>query len=83
MTWAEILAATGGRTCGNNSHLVPLSDLKKEAVDRLRELQQDDIDELFSLRLSGKERIYGIPDGRVLQILWFCPNHEAVGTRPR
>ena len=80
MTWAEIQKASGGRKSGNNSHFVLVENLKKEARDRLVELQQDDIDELFSLRLQGKHRIYGIRDGRVLRIIWFDPHHEIYPT---
>jgi hypothetical protein len=83
MTWADVLKASGGRTHGNNSHSVPLSNVTDEAAYRLQELRQDDVDELFSLRLTGTERLMGIRDGRVLQILWYCPNHEAVKTAPR
>jgi hypothetical protein len=80
MTWAEIQAAAGGRGRGggNNSHNVPVAEICKEAQERLRELCQDDIDDLFSLRLQGTHRIYGIRDGRVLKILWFDANHEIV-----
>lgn len=76
MTWAEIKRASGGRTRGNNSHNVAVSDLITKAQDRLCELGQEDVDELFSLRLQGKHRIYGIKDGRVLKAIWFDPDHE-------
>lgn len=75
MTWNEILAASGGRTKGNNHHPVPINELQKDAQVRLSELGQDDIDEVFSLRLSGTQRIYGIREGRVLKILWFDGDH--------
>lgn len=76
MTWADVQAASGGRSHGSNSHFVPVENLSKNAKARLDELKQDDVDELFSLRLSGKERVYGIRDGRVLKVLWYDPDHE-------
>lgn len=76
MTWAEIQAASGGRRSGNNSHEVAIDDLCEEARKRLVELQQADVDSLFSLRLSGKARIWGIKSGRILRVLWFDPKHE-------
>jgi hypothetical protein len=76
MTWAEILKAAGGRSNGNNSHNVPIENLDKSARDRLEELGQGDIDELFSLRLAGKERVWGIKIGSLVKILWYDPKHE-------
>jgi hypothetical protein len=75
MTWHEIHAATK-KNKGNLHHFIPKTSLNKAAQERLRELNQDDIDKLFSLRLQGAHRIFGIKDGRVLKILWFDPDHE-------
>ncbi|RKZ46349.1 MAG: hypothetical protein DRR00_24365, partial [Candidatus Parabeggiatoa sp. nov. 3] len=47
-----------------------------EVLKRLAEIHQDDIDELFSLRLSGKERLWGILDNHILKILWWDANHD-------
>lgn len=69
MTWAEIKRS-------GNSHSVDISQLCKEAQRRLIEIDQDDLDDLFSLRLSGTERLWGIRDGRVMRLLWWDPNHE-------
>jgi len=69
-TWADIKSHTG-------SHLVLMIDCpNSQVIQRLTELKLDDIDELFSLRLSGKERIFGILDGHIFKILWWDPNHE-------
>lgn len=68
MTWQDI--ERGG------SHNVSVEKLSKAARDRLTEINQDDLDELFSLRLSGKERIWGIRDRAVLRLLWWDPEHE-------
>lgn len=68
LTWSE-LASQG-------SHAVPVADLCKDARTRLSDIQQDDLDDLYSLRLSGKERIWGIRDRHVLKVIWWDPNHE-------
>ena len=68
MTWAVIKQS--------GSHLVAKSDIDSKAQRRLKKInQQDDIDELFSLRLTGKKRIWGIMDQNTLKILWWDPNH--------
>lgn len=67
MTWSDIERA--------GSHNVAIDKLSKPARDRLTEIKQDDLDELFSLRLSGKERIWGIRDRSVLRLLWWDPEH--------
>ena len=75
MTWASLLGAAGGRSRGTNHHPVSVSALTKQAKNRLREIKQDDVAELFSLRLDGTTRIYGIRDRRVLKLLWYDPFH--------
>lgn len=69
MTWLEIDGPTG-------SHGVPLHRLSKPAQQRLTELRQDDAAELFSLRITGKRRVWGILDEHVLRILWWDPEHQ-------
>ncbi|MBI3508814.1 MAG: hypothetical protein HY069_04205 [Chlamydiia bacterium] len=58
------------------SHLIDRKDLCSEAQKRLIQLQKDDLDQLFSLRLTGKKRIWGIKEGNILWMLWWDPNHE-------
>lgn len=76
MTWAEILKAAGGRNHGNNHHLIPVEKCCKEAQQRLVDLHLDDLDDIFSLRLDGKTRLFGIRDGRVLRFIWHDPDHS-------
>lgn len=76
MTWAEIEQQAGGRRHGTNSHELSVADdLCKEAKTRLRDLDIE-ADTVFSLRLQGTHRIYGIRDNRVLRIIWFDEEHE-------
>jgi len=70
-TWNEITVKSKDR-----NHSVPIGELCKRAQDRLVELNQDDIDELVSLRLSGVERVWGIRSKDIFRILWWDPNHQ-------
>lgn len=76
-TWSEILSYSHRRKDGSvsNNHPVPVAKLSKEAKNRLEELKYN-IDELFSLRLEGKVRIYGFRVQNYLEILWVDLNHE-------
>jgi hypothetical protein len=70
MTWREILLDSK-----KQNHSVSINVLSPNAKRRLVEIGQDDIDELISLRLSGKERIWGILDRGTLNLLWWDPEH--------
>jgi len=69
MTWDEVMK-------GGDNHPVSVDGIIPDARRRLEEIGQDDIDELFSLRLSGRERIYGIRAGHIFKVLWRDPNHQ-------
>lgn len=57
------------------SHLVEVSQLITPAQKRLIEITQDDVDALFSLRISGEKRIWGIKDTNIFWLLWWDPKH--------
>ena len=76
MMWGDIMQASGGRSHGNNSHFENVSELIPEAQQRWSELKFDEYDRVFSLRLTGEQRIYGILENGVLKIVWFDPIHE-------
>jgi hypothetical protein len=67
MAWDEI--ERGG------SHSVEVGKIIPEARKRLEDLKISH-DPLFSLRLSGKERIWGYRVGNVLSIIWWDPEHK-------
>lgn len=75
MTWAQLMQAAGGKKHGTNSHFVPLNNLSSDARSRLLEIGQGDVDGIFSLRLTGTKRIYGIRDGRALKLIWYDDDH--------
>lgn len=76
MIWDDIIKSSGGRSHGNNSHFENVSDLISEAQKRWRDLKLDEYDRVFSLRLSGLHRLYGIVDNGVFYIVWYDQDHE-------
>ena len=76
LTWEEIEKQTYGKDGKSKNHPIEKSKLIKEAQDRLKVLNQDDIDEIYSLRLDGQLRIMGIRENNCLKILWIDTNHE-------
>lgn len=77
MVWSQLLTQNGGRGKhgGTNSHPIPVYELIKEAQDRVTELGII-TDELLSLRVDGKKRVFGVLEGGVLNIVWFDRKHE-------
>ena len=68
MKWQEIL--------GRNNHEIRISDISRTAQRRLEDIKLDDIDQLVSLRLTARERIWGIKSQRTLRVLWWDPEHQ-------
>ena len=68
MKWREIL--------GPNNHEIRIADISREAQKRLEELRILDIDQLVSLRLAGRIRVWGIKIHKTLRILWWDPEHQ-------
>lgn len=58
------------------NHGVSLNKLCAAALKRLQVLHLDDLDEVHRLRLSGVERVWGIRDLNVLNLLWWDPFHQ-------
>lgn len=58
------------------SHPIKIAKLIPDAQKRLRDIKCDDLDELFSLRVQGKCRVFCILDRNIMKILWWDPHHE-------
>lgn len=71
MTWDAIVV-----TAKKFNHAVSCDSLCKSAKNRLQELELDDLDELVSLRVSSKKRIWAIRQGQHCLLLWWDPDHE-------
>lgn len=75
MEWGIIERAQHGKQGKSKNHFVNVKDLSKDARDRLSVLGVNE-DQLYSLRLDGLSRIYGIREVNVLEILWIDLSHE-------
>ena len=75
-TWAEAFQGAGGRRAGNNNHPIKVERLSSQAQRRLRDIAADDMDVVYSFRVSAKVRLYGIRDSRAFQVLWYDPWHD-------
>jgi hypothetical protein len=76
LSWSEIERQTHGREGKSKSHFVTSEELSSEAKNRIRELKIDNTNQLYSLRLEGKLRIWGFRSLNYLDILWVDPSHE-------
>ena len=68
MQWSDIE--------GTDHHSIDVDKLSKEAKKRLQQINQDDIDEVFSFHLQGKPRIICIRDRHIAKLLWFDKDHK-------
>ena len=68
MTWGEIDRS-------NKSHPIPSNKISREAQKRLIENELDDLENLYSIRLSGRGRIWGKRENEAFYIIWWDPNH--------
>ncbi|MCX7043975.1 MAG: hypothetical protein NTX50_00625 [Candidatus Sumerlaeota bacterium] len=74
MTWHEIK--------GEKNHSIKVHQLSPEAQKQLAKINQNDIDEVFSLRLGAKQRLIGILDQHRFKILWWDPEHRVCPSPP-
>lgn len=63
------LAATG-------SHFIETGSLSEEAQKRLAEIKLDDLENLMSFRCEGADRVWCIPEGALMRVLWYDPEHK-------
>ncbi|WP_269684955.1 hypothetical protein [Flavobacterium lacustre] len=74
--WWELENEKFGKSGKSKHHWVSVKKIIKPAQLRLLKLNIDDIDEIFSIRLTGTQRVWGIRDYNYFKILWFDFNHE-------
>ena len=70
MTWGEILVGAK-----KQNHSIAVHKLSPAAQKRLAALKLI-LEEVISLRLSGRERIFGYLENGVLTLLWWDPLHQ-------
>lgn len=67
-TWQEINEM--------GSHPIEAYRLDKIARDRLEAIGQDDIDDIMSFRLNGRNRVWCIRMQNVMRVIWWDPDHK-------
>lgn len=76
MEWEEIKGAS--------HHFINVSDLSNIAINQLKSISQDDIEQIFSFRISAKQRIFCLPlDRGIARLLWYDPNHEVCPSKKK
>jgi len=78
VTWGDILTTTSGRKHNTQSHPMQVEILDKKAAKRLTELNLDSYDVLYSLTITGRQRVWGImiEETGTFQLLWYDSQHE-------
>lgn len=69
-TWNEILIINRER-----NHSISIDSINSEARKLLIK-NKEDVELVYSLRLSSTERLFGIIDHGMFDIMWWDPNHE-------
>lgn len=76
MKWFELENEKFGSKGKSKHHWVDVKSLIKPAQSRLNALKLDDVEKIFSIRLTGTQRVWGIRDYNYFKMLWFDFDHE-------
>lgn len=68
MTVVEVLQLTGTKP-------IPAENFSAKAKKRFKEIELDDYDGLWELRLGGKPRIWGVLRHNIFYLVWWDPKH--------
>jgi len=60
------------------NHSIPTNDLNKLAQDELERRNLNDFDRVHSFHVDATTRIYCLPKGNIMSLLWFDPFHSYV-----
>lgn len=81
--WKEILLDKSGRKNNTKNHAVPVRNIVKDAQKRLKEINLDDFDEIYSLTVTGIQRLWGVMVDGVFCVVWFDTKHEIFPSHKR
>jgi hypothetical protein len=70
MTWNEIFVVAK-----NRNHPIPVSDLRCPEARKWMAKNMPDQETLWTLRLSGAERVWGVLSGGAYQVVFWDPQH--------
>lgn len=68
-TWGQIEQNT------KRDHPISINKIISKAQTRLRTLNLDDYEQLWSFHLEARWRVWGIREGRFFRVLWWDPEH--------
>jgi hypothetical protein len=68
---------------GTKSKHIALDSLCPQAQQRLEAIELDDLDGLWELRVSGRERIWGHRQKSVFYPVWWDPRHEVCPSKKK
>jgi hypothetical protein len=69
LTWAEL-------TKSRPNHPMPREKIAPEAQRRLEQINLDDHEIFYQLQINGRERLWGVREAGVINILWWDPKHK-------
>lgn len=73
---AEFERMTFGELEGKQNHEIPRGRLCSDAQKRLNELELDESwDMVLSLRVTGRQRVWGLKSPEGVLLLWWDPDH--------
>lgn len=81
MTWQEIESASGGKSVGhgNNNHFIDIINIPNRYLSMLSfRVIGGEYDKVFSLRLTAKERLFGIVEGAIFYVIWYDKDHSTL-----
>lgn len=67
----------------SNSHKHRVQGFCPDAQERLRQLRREDYGELWSLHLTGKQRLWGVWDRNTFSVIWWDPEHKVYPVKRR
>ncbi len=70
MQWKDLAANQ------ENHHSVPIYKIRKDAQKVACDLKIDDYEDIWSLRLTGTQRLWGIKEGQYFMAIWWDPDHQ-------
>jgi len=64
-----------------NHHSVPFYKISNDAQKVAGDLKIDDYEEIWSLRLTGTQRLWGVRDEQYFIAIWWDPDHQIYPTK--
>lgn len=80
LSWNELDKDRHGKKGKSKHHFIDIAKLIGDAQKRLQNIGLSDLDQIYSLRLEGKLRLYGLRKQNCFEIVWVDTEHEICPT---